>query len=81
MTDAPCGVATRFRSISGRSAPCVRPETRGVGNQRENVNAQTSSRKVCSFRLPKVCSFRLPLTRRPGGAGNAPGLHDASLGP
>ena len=64
MTDAPCGAATRFRSISGRSAPCVRPETRGVGNQRENVNAQTSSPKVCSFQLPKVCSFRLPLTRR-----------------
>ena len=65
VTDAPCGAATRFRSTSGRSAPCVQPETRGVGNQRENVNAQTSCRKVCSFQLPKVCSFRLPLTPPP----------------
>ena len=73
VTAAPCGAATRFRSISGRSAPCVRPETRGVGNQRENVNAQTSSRKVCSFQLPKVCSFRLPLTPTAEQSGGSSG--------
>ena len=62
VTAAPRAAATRFRSNSGRSAPCVQPETRCGGHQREELNAHASSRKVCSFQLPKVCSFRLPLT-------------------